>query len=115
MSKMPVTSNLNSSNLEARELLLRLPMITLLKFSVLISLNLYMKSKSAVEVLLQLSFTLDFCIVSLISILISELRDSQKTKLLSNLFPLKSLLGNKKLVNYSRKLLGNLNIPSYVR
>ena len=74
-----------------------------------------MKSKSAVEVLLQLSFTLDFCIVSLISILISELRDSQKTKLLPNLFPLKSLLGNKKLVNYSGKLLGNLNIPSYVR
>ena len=63
-----------------------------------------MQSKLAVKVLLQMSVILDFCIVSLISILISELRDRQKTKLLQNLFTLKSLLGNKKLVKYSRKL-----------
>ena len=63
-----------------------------------------MQSKLAVKVLLQMSVILDFCTVSLISILISELRDRQKTKLLQNLFTLKSLLGNKKLVKYSRKL-----------
>ena len=63
-----------------------------------------MQSKLAVKVLLQMSVILDFCIVSLISILISELRDHQKTKLLQNLFTLISLLGNKKLVKYSRKL-----------
>ena len=63
-----------------------------------------MQSKLAVKVLLQMSVILDFCIVSLISILISELRDRQKTKLLQNLFTLISLLGNKKLVKYSRKL-----------
>ena len=63
-----------------------------------------MHSKLAVKVLLQMSVILDFCIVSLISILISELRDRQKTKLLQNLFTLKSLFGNKKLVKYSRKL-----------
>ena len=74
-----------------------------------------MQSKSVVEVLLQLSVILDFCIVSLISILISESRDCQKTKLLLNLFTLKSLLGNKKLVKYSRKLSNDLDIPSYVR
>ena len=74
-----------------------------------------MQSKSAVEVLLQLSFILDFCIVSLISILISKLCDCQKTKLFLNLFTLKSLLGNKKVVKYSRKLSESLDIPSYVR
>ena len=36
----------------------------------------------------------------------SELHECQKTKLLLNLFMLKSLLVNKKLVKYSRKLLG---------
>ena len=74
-----------------------------------------MHSKSAVEVLLQLSVILDFCIASLISILISDLRDCQKTKLLLNLFTLKSLLDDKKLVKYSRKLSESLDIPSYVR
>ena len=74
-----------------------------------------MQSKSAVEVLLQLSVILDFYIVSLISILISELRNCQKTKLLLKLFTLKSLLGNKKLIKYSRKLSESLDIPSYVR
>ena len=74
-----------------------------------------MQSKSAVEVLLQLSDILEFCIVSLISILISELRDCQNTKLLLSLFTLKSLLGNKKLVEYSRKLSKSLDIPLYVR
>ena len=74
-----------------------------------------MQSKSAVEVLLQLSVILDFCIVSLISILISELRDCQKTKLLLSLFTLKSLLSKKKLVEYSRKLSESLDIPLYVR
>ena len=53
--------------------------------------------------------------VSLISILMPELRDFQKTKLLLNLFALKSLLGNKKLVKYSRKFSDNLHIPLYVR
>ena len=70
-----------------------------------------MQSKSAIKVLIQLSVILDFCIVSLIS----ELRDCQKTKLLLNLFTLKSFLGNKKLVKYSIKLSDNLDIPSYVR
>ena len=74
-----------------------------------------MQSKSAVEVLLQLSVILEFCIVSLISILISELRDCQKTILLLSLFTLKSLFGNKKLVEYSRKLSESLDIPLYVR
>ena len=74
-----------------------------------------MHSKSAVEVLLQLSVILDFCIASLISILISDFRDCQKTKLLLNLFTLKSLLDDKKLVKYSRKLSESLDIPSYVR
>ena len=36
----------------------------------------------------------------------SELDDCQKTKLLLNLYMLKSLLVNQKLVKYSRKLLG---------
>ena len=87
---MPVISNLNSSNLKAKELMLRLIIITLLKFSVLISLSLDIHSKSVVEVLLQLSVILDFFTVSLISILVSELRDCQKTKLLLTLFTLYS-------------------------
>ena len=90
MSKMPVISNLNSSNLKAKELMLRLIIITLLKFSVLMSLNLDMQSKSVVEVILQLSVILDFSIISLISILVSEFRDCQKTKLLLTLFTLYS-------------------------
>ena len=74
-----------------------------------------MQSKSVVNVLLQLSVILDFRTVSLISILISELRDCQRTKFLLKVFKLKSLLGNKKLVRYSRKLSDNLDIPSYSR
>ena len=74
-----------------------------------------MKSKLILEVLLQSSVILDFWIVSLISILMCELRDCQKTKLLLNLFTLKSLLSNKKLIRYSRKVSDNLDIPSYIR
>ena len=55
-----------------------------------------MEPRSSVEVLLKLSVILDFCLVSLISILISELCDCQKIKFLLKLFPWKSLLGNKR-------------------
>ena len=58
--------------------MLRSPMITLSKFRVVMSLNFDIQSKSAVEVLLQLSVILDFCFVSSISKLISESRDCQK-------------------------------------
>ena len=58
-----------------------------------------MQSKSAVEVLMQLNVILDFCIVFLISILISELRDCQKTKLLLNLSALNHYLVIKNQLN----------------
>ena len=55
---MAVTSNLNSSNLKGRKLMLRLPMIALLIFGSLFSLNLDVQSKADVEAPLQLTLSL---------------------------------------------------------
>ena len=66
---MPVGSNFSSSNLKMGELMSRLPMITSLIFSVLITLNRDTQPKSTTAVLLQLFIISSCCIVSLISIL----------------------------------------------
>ena len=63
MPNVRVTRNLNSSNLKAIELMLRLSMITF-KFCFLISLNRDIQSKFTSEELQQFSVISNFCIVS---------------------------------------------------
>ena len=63
MPNIQVTSDLNSSNLKAIELMLRLSMITFI-FWILISLNRDIQSKFTSEELQQFSVISSFCIVS---------------------------------------------------